>query len=377
MTDPCSVMHLIRPRPPSEIGGADLHIADLSEAQRAAGNEVAVFSFGVNPPFAALLRERGVECVEVPGESLRTWYATVCRAMAERQPNIVHSHGYRADLVAALLRWGRHCQAAHRPALVMSVHGFVRNGLLFRALTRLNEFCLRAADLVVTTSAEEAARLGAKGLPTVRFIPNGVRPLPDAPRDYLAEQLGVRAARRMLYVGRLSPEKRPDLFLEAARLLADRWPDLDFVMIGSGPLEAGVRALAERAGLTSRTCFAGLRRDVGRLLCGADVLVCPSDTEGTPRAVIEAMSSGVPVVATRVGGLPDLIADGTTGVLVPPGVAGPLADAVDELLAHPEQARRIARAAAEQARDNFAIELMENRTARAYADIHDNTEVVR
>ncbi|MFI5796304.1 glycosyltransferase [Streptomyces sp. NPDC051677] len=376
MTDPHSVMHLIRPRPPSEIGGADLHIADLAEAQHAAGTKVAVVSFGVNPSFAALLRDRGVECVEVPGESLYSWYAAVCRAIAERRPSVVHSHGYRADLVAALLRWGRRRRAAHRPALVMSVHGFVRNGPLFRALTRLNEFCLRAADLVVATSAQEAARLDAKGLRTVRFIPNGVRPLPDAPRDYLAEQLGVRAARRMVYVGRLSPEKRPDLFLEAARLLADRWPDLDFVVIGSGPLEARVRALAEQSGLAGRTCFAGLRRDVGRLLRGADVLVCPSDTEGTPRAVIEAMSSGVPVVATRVGGLPDLIADGT-GVLVLPGVAGPLADAVDDLLAHPEQARLMARAAAERARDNFAIELMENRTARAYADINHNTEVVR
>lgn len=376
MTVPQPVMHLIRPRPPTEIGGADLHVADLAEAQHSAGVEVTVVGLGANPAYAMLLRDRGVECVEVAGESLRTWYAAVGYAMEGRRPCIVHSHGYRADVLAALLRCGRR-RAAYRPAFVMSVHGFIRTGLLFRALTKLNEICLRAADLVIATSAQEAGRLNAKGIRNVRFISNGVRPLPQAPRDYLADQLGVRATQRVLYVGRLSPEKRPDLFLGVARTLAGRRPDLDFVVIGGGPLDERMRAMAESPVLADRTYFAGLRRDVGQLLRGADVLVCPSDTEGTPRVVIEAMIGGVPVVATRVGGLPDLVADGTTGVLVPPGAVDLLAEAVEGLLTHPEQARRMACAAAERARGSFGIELMERRTARAYAEIDHDAEVVR
>jgi len=376
MTDTCSVLHLIRPRPAGEVGGADLHIADLAEAQASRGAEVAVVSIG-NPEFAALLRDRGIESIEIASENMRTWYRLASRAVTQRRPEIIHSHGYRADMMAATLRWHRyHGRPGHRPGFVMSLHGFVRTGVGLRLLTHLNELCLRAADVIVATSTRETDRLARRGHPTV-FIPNGVRPAPRAPHGYLSSQLGLDGRRRVAFVGRLSPEKRPDLFLHMARRLAADHPDLVFVLIGGGPLTWPMRRLADELGLARRVAFTGLRRDVGELLYGVDVLVCPSDTEGTPRAVVEAMTTSVPVVATNVGGLPDLITDGVTGVIVEPGSARLLADAVQRLIADPARARTIAKAGAACAQSRFSLEQMERQVASAYADARRHTEVTK
>jgi len=365
-----SVIHMIRPRPAGEVGGADLHVADLAEAQRSRRSSVAVVSFG-NPEYTAMLRQRGIDAIEVNGDHMRAWYRVTARAIVDRQPDVLHSHGYRADMIAAALRrwsWkGRDC----RPALVMSIHGFIRTGVAFRTLTYLNERCLPAADLVITTSSAEADRLAHGRYPPARFIPNGVRPAPSASRDLLTAAVGMEAAQRVAFIGRLSPEKRPDLFVQMAALVRERYPDCLFVIIGTGPLESVTRRLAERLGVADRVRFAGLRRDVGQLLRGVDVLVCPSDSEGTPRVAVEAMLSGVPVVATRVGGLPDLITDSVTGMLVEPGSPHPLADAVRYLLDDPKAAQRIGMAGAAQALSPFSIDHMERQVAEVYAEARE------
>jgi L-malate glycosyltransferase len=200
----------------------------------------------------------------------------------------------------------------------------------------------------------------------VSFIPNGVHQPNSAPRDYLSSITGLQAAQRIAFVGRLSQEKRPDLFINMAKLVYENYPNSSFVIIGSGPLEIEIRRLAYGLNVNSRISFLGLRRDVGELLHGVDVLVCPSDTEGTPRVVVEAMASGVPVVATCVGGLPDLVIDEVTGLLVPAGDVKALAGAVSRLLSDGTIARRISMAAALEARARLSIGGMELKVASAY-----------
>jgi glycosyltransferase involved in cell wall biosynthesis len=269
-------------------------------------------------------------------------------------------------LADALRRWGW-LRLDRRPALVMSVHGFIRTSLAFRALTYLNQRCLPAADLIIASSSKEAGRFVGGRFPAVSFIANGVRRPASADRDHLNAVTGAQAAHRIAFVGRLSPEKRPDLFVRMAALVLGQHPDSLFVVIGTGPLEVETRQLAQRLGVAGRVHFLGLRDDVGQLLHGVDVLVCPSDTEGTPRVVVEAMSVGVPVIATRVGGLPDLVTDAVTGLLVPPGDVAALAGAVDGLLSNDEAARRIAAAAAQDAHARLSIDTMERQVADAYA----------
>lgn len=367
MTVPRSVLHLIRPRPAGEIGGADLHIADLAEAQASRGLDVTVVNFG-NPEYSALLRERSLDAVEAPGPSMRAWHRAASHAAFAKGPEIVHSHGYRADVIAAMLRWGTYRAPHRRPGFVMTSHGFIRTSPAFRAMNYINEWCLWAADVVVTTSRREALRLSGKGYDAVRFIPNGIRHTGPICCDYPAERLGIVQKYVVAFVGRMSAEKRPDLVLHMARLMAPEHPDAIFLLIGDGPMSKSMHRLASRLGVAGQVRFAGLRRDVSELLHNVNVLVCPSDSEGTPRAVIEAMAAGVPVVATSVGGLPDLVTGGVTGVLVEPGSAEHLAAAVHMLRADPGMARALGKAGAAHASKYFTAERMERQVADAYIE---------
>lgn len=251
----------------------------------------------------------------------------------------------------------------------MSVHGFIRTYPAMRALTYLNEHILRAADVVVATSTREADRLVSNGYHRVHFVANGVRLSPctgEHPDE--TESADLVNERRVVFVGRLSPEKRPDLFLRMSQILATAHPHITFLVVGGGPLREELERMTRQCGLAGRVRFTGVRHDVDRLVRGAEVLVCPSDTEGTPRAVIEAMVHAVPIVATDVGGLPDLITNQVTGVLVQPGSSAVLARAVGDLLTNPLLARSLAEAGAEHARHFFAVDRMAVAVARVYSE---------
>jgi len=120
-------------------------------------------------------------------------------------------------------------------------------------------------------------------------------------------------------IGRLSPEKGPDVFLRAALAAHGSAPDVHFVLVGEGPLRADLQELVARLGLASRVHFAGLRQDMASVYAELDIVVSASRSEAMPLALLEAMSCGLPVVATRVGGVPDLIQPGLSGWLVGDG----------------------------------------------------------
>jgi glycosyltransferase involved in cell wall biosynthesis len=248
----------------------------------------------------------------------------------------------------------------------MTVHGFIRTPHSLRVLSRLNEHALRYADVVIAVSSPETQRLTAMLRRKVSFIPNGVAHTELLPRHEARRRLGANPARRAVaFVGRLSPEKRPDLFVAMAALVARDRPDAEFIVIGSGDrYDETVRLAAAVPNVP--ISFAGLVPDVASLMTCFDVLVCPSDTEGTPRVVIEAMSAGVPVVASRVGGLPDLIVDGRTGFLVPPDFAAALAERVSRLLGDESLSRVMSHRARTHAKRTLSVAAMASRVTTAY-----------
>lgn len=355
------ITHIIRAKPAGELGGADLHVADLAAEQLAAGHDVVVICLG-RAEVTGLLRRRAIPHIEVASNSMRRWLRAVRLDVRRRRPDVLHSHGYRADLlsilVAPLLRRSSVGIAA------MTVHGFIRTPVSLRLMSWLNERVLRRADLVIAVSAPERDRLAWLLDRPVVLIPNGVRAVPPLPRSTAAARLGVAAdAAVVAFIGRLSPEKRPELFLQQAELVANNHPGAVFVLIGSGPLLPG---LLRRSTRQARVRFTGLLADAAALLPAVDVLVCPSDSEGTPRVVVEAMLAGVPVVATRVGGLPSLIDHHRTGILVAPGSATELAGAVGELLSDRATAAVIAARASRQATARFTASTMAQATTGAY-----------
>src|SRR5258708_5803379 len=183
-----SVLHLIRPQPPGEVGGADLHVVDLASEQLLAGVDVTVAHFG-NPEYAALLRSRGIPEVGVYSGGLRTWFRTVRDHLARTGAELVHSHGYESDYVATALRLrpGRTSRVGR--TFVISSHGFIRTGIRLRAMTLLNERCLSGADAIITASRPEEARLKALGYRDVQYVANGVVAAPAEQRAYVTKEL--------------------------------------------------------------------------------------------------------------------------------------------------------------------------------------------
>jgi len=166
----------------------------------------------------------------------------------------------------------------------------------------------------------------------------------------------VPTARLIVAAGRLSPEKGHRHLLAALALLRDEQPPVCLVLLGAGQAQGRLAAQIERAGLADRVRFAGFQREILPHLAGADLLVHPSLSEGLPNVLLEAFAVQCPVVATGVGGVPELVVPGETGRLVPPADPQSLAAAIREALAHPEATRTMAAAGRQRILADFSFQ---------------------
>jgi glycosyltransferase involved in cell wall biosynthesis len=277
------------------------------------------------------------------------------RELRDRRIDVLHAHKFGANLWGTVL--GR---LAGVPVVVAHEHGSPSQGSPARRLLD-RRLIGRFADAVVAVSSEDRRRMiEVERIPAakVRLIPNGIPPpaAPSRPGGVRAE-LGLGASGPVIgTVASLRPEKGLDLLLRAAALLRPSFPELAVVIAGDrdpGPL----RALAAGLGLEDAVRFLGLRGDVADVLAALDVAVNCSHREGRSLSVMEYMQVGLPVVATRVGGTPELIEDGVSGLLVEPNDADALAGAIGALLGDRDHAAQIGRAASERSR-SFGIGTM-------------------
>ena len=223
------------------------------------------------------------------------------------------------------------------------------------AQVRVQQYAYRCATKVVANSSAARSVLEREGLASgsIAVIPNGVdatlvRPSPGSPRPL----------RTVITVANLRPEKSHETLVAAAALLVKDYPDLRFEIVGAGPRREELDALVRARDLQHRVSFLGHREDVPALLARADAFVLPSRSEALPNSAIEAMAAGLPVVASAVGGLLDLVEDGRTGILVPPGNADALAAALRRLAADPLLAARLGAAAADAVRQRYSFDRM-------------------
>jgi glycosyltransferase involved in cell wall biosynthesis len=170
-------------------------------------------------------------------------------------------------------------------------------------------------------------------------------------------------------IGVLRAQKAHHVFLRAAAQLLAENPELTVLIAGDGPERPALEALVAELGISSNVRLLGYREDVPDVLRALDVAVSSSDFEGSPLAVMEYMDAARPIVATAVGGVPDLIDDGVHGLLVPPGDSGALARAVAELLADPASARRMGEHARERRRTEFDIDTLVRRLEDLYEEL--------
>jgi glycosyltransferase involved in cell wall biosynthesis len=372
------------------MGGPTLHVSYLSAGLRERGYETMLVAGTVGQgeqSMAYVADELGVPVVTIPHlhreispvrDLLATW--RLARIIRIERPTILHTHTAKAGAVgrAAALLAGR----SRPPIIVHTFHGHVLRGYfgrfwtgVFRLLERL---LARITDALVAVSPEvrdELVALGVAPASKFRVIRLGIeldnRVSSDgSARAETRRTMGVPEARFVVgWIGRMTGVKRTDLVLKGFRALRDNGVDAILCMVGDGPDRAAVEQLAGELGIVRDCLFAGYQEDVGPFFAAFDVFVLPSGNEGTPVTAIEALATGCPVVATRVGGVPDVVDDGVDGFLVAPGAVQELAARLAELARDPELRVRMGAAGRERMRTRYAVDRLVDDVDRLYREL--------
>jgi glycosyltransferase involved in cell wall biosynthesis len=340
---------------PAPAGGLESVVATLAIGQKARGHRVRVISVigqGEKPGLHTRLETGGVEIepIELPARSYARERGEYRRLFRAIHPDIVHTHGYRPDVLAGGIA------GSLGIARVTTVHGFTGGDWKNRLYEFLQLRAFQRFESVVAVSRPLAGKLQRRGVSpqSLQVIPNGF----DASSAPLARpearaMLGLPSVGTVLgWVGRLSREKGLDVMLEALARLENQ--SLILSVLGTGAEREHLEEQAKNLGLSGRVQWHNLVPEAGRLYRAFDTFVMSSRTEGTPISLFEAMAADVPVVATAVGGVPDVLRD-SEGWLVSPEDPTALAAAIDRVLSDPAEARRRAGRAAERVREVYGL----------------------
>ena len=280
--------------------------------------------------------------------------------------DVVHAHMFGSNVWGTVL--GKLCNV---PVIIAHEHNWSYTGELMRRMIDRHLIARYATRFVAVSESNRTRMIELEGIPAEKvlvlptaYIPHRV----TEPTDIRAE-LGLAPDARIIGVAAtLRVEKALEVMISAAAQVVQRFGDAHLVIAGDGPQRGLLEAHVADTGLTGHVHFLGERRDVTPILETVDVGALSSDWEGMPLFVLECMTTGTPVVATNVGGLPEVIEHDRTGLLVPPRDPAALAEAISALLTDPERARRLAAAAAERTR-GYSIETVAQRFADLYEQL--------
>ncbi len=354
---------------PGEFGGLESVTQALAQGLHGAGHDVHVAAvldrLADRHPFLTPLAESGIAThpLELPVRAYwreRQAIAALCRRI---RPDVVHTHGYRPDVVDAGV--ARHLGIP----VVITVHGFTGGGWKNRCYEWLQRRAFPQFDAVVAVSRALFERLARAGVPRARIheLPNAWCPT-SPPLDRTAARLVLGLPQDGFvvgWVGRLSAEKGPDILLDALPGVSDL--PLAVSMVGNGIERSALQARARSLRL-NRVSWHGALRDAARLFPAFDIFVLSSRTEGTPIVLFEAMATEVPVIATRVGGVPDILS-ADEAALVPPNDPVALAAALRAVYHDPAEARARARRAHGRLQRDFSLGPWIARYERIYRQV--------
>jgi glycosyltransferase involved in cell wall biosynthesis len=353
------------------MGGQERVALALAELQRAAGHRVMALSLAEPPdgPISALFRASGVQTASVPkrGPSFDPTLAMRLAQYARKaRVDVVHTHNPQA------LVYGAPAAGLARVPCVHTKHGVnpdpARRMWLRRAASKMVDAYVAVTPTLARLAVDHAECDPLK----LRVIPNGVdtrRFAPDAEaRKRIRSELGIPEAAWVVgTVGRLSPEKNQGLLIEAMAPMLD--PRRHLVIVGDGPQRQDLEARAQATLRPERIHFTGPREDVAALLASFDAFALTSHSEGLPLVLLEAMAAGVPVVATAVGGVPDLVEHGRTGSLVPAGDGTALLTELVRLSTRPQSALETAVTARHLVLERHSTEHMVSAYESLYARV--------
>lgn len=351
-TSPMNILHLTAP---AVVGGLESVVLDLATELQALGHRpILAAIMGASErdaSFAGRARARGVEVVPLilPPRRYHLEIRAVTDLLKTLAPDVIHTHGYRADVVGGL--------AARRLGIpwISTAHGFTGGGARARLYEWLQVRMLRHAHRVLAVSRPIRERLVGEGVDPaiVSLLPNSWSPKPLLTRTTARQQLGIPQDALVIgWVGRLTQEKGPDVFLRA--LTEFRNTIWQASVIGDGPTRGSLEEQARALGIAERIRWHGIVAEAASFYRAFDVWVLTSRTEGTPIALFEAVGALVPVVATAVGGVPDVVSK-EQALLVPSERPDAIARALESVLADPSAAAARAASAARRLEVGFAV----------------------
>jgi glycosyltransferase involved in cell wall biosynthesis len=372
------------------MGGPALHVAYLTAGLRERGYDTTLVAGSLargedSMAFVADARDVQIVRIDQLGREispLRDLVATVRLAWLIRRerPDILHTHTAKAGTVgrvAALLAGRR------RPRIVVhTFHGHVLRGYFGPVRSwfflLLERWLASRTTALIAVSPQVRDDLVALGVaPPERFVV--IRLGIELGERVAPEQNGRAESRRYLgiepdrfavgWIGRMTAVKRTDDVLVAFKRLRDEGVDAVLCMVGDGPDRQDLERRAHELGIVRDTLFLGYQEDVAPFYAAFDALVLPSSNEGTPVSAIEALAAGRPVVATRVGGVPDVVQEGDDGFLVEPGATDDLADRLAQLARDPELRERMGRAGRERVLPRYAVERLVDDVDRLYRSL--------
>ena len=283
-------------------------------------------------------------------------------------PDIIQTHNVKSHFLMRLSGLWR------KRRWVAFHHGYTTPDLKMRAYNQLDRWSLRAAQSVVTVCGKFAQDLVMMGVPENRIVVrhNSVKPFqaPDAERVQAIRAGLPPDTPILLVVGRLSHEKGHADLLEALHLLRERTAErFHAVFVGDGPEEERLKAARHRLGLENQVTMAGLQHDMRPYYAVADAVVMPSHSEGSPNVLLEAMSAGVPVVATRVGGVPEIVTDEDSALLVESRNPEAMAGAIQRMLEDEALRNRLAQNARRLAEEKYSPEAYRRSLVNMYEEV--------
>jgi glycosyltransferase involved in cell wall biosynthesis len=314
-------------------GGAERQLYYIVRALKSAGAEATVVCLTQGEQWEEPIRALGVPVYNVPRRSSRAGRLLgAVSAVRDFRPDVVQSMHFYTNVHAAVGGW-----VQHKPSV-----GAIRSNVDAEVLdvgALFGRMCLRWPTILAANSRSAMWTAARSGVADQRLVllRNVVdcAALPERPDQ------PTTTVSKFVFVGRLSREKRVDVLLEACAICAGTGLSFECVIVGDGPVRPALEAQSHRLSLADgRVTFLGEQRDMMSVYHGSDICVLASDHEGTPNVLLEASACGLPVIATRVGGVPDAVDDGVTGVLVQPGDADALAEAMANL-AVDTQLRRV------------------------------------
>ena len=379
------------------VGGPALHVSYLTSELDKIGYHTTLVAGRPGPGEGSMesaALERGVKPVYIPALQREiaplidsAAVTQLVRLIRQVRPHVIHTHTAKAGAVGRIA--ARLSGSARPPVVVHTFHGHVLRGYFSpskaEAFRRLESRLARMSDALIAVSPEVRDDLVALGVaPPEKIVVvrlgldlESRTAVAPGEADELRRSLGVPADSFLVgWLGRLTAIKRPADLLEAfARL--DLWPDAHLLVAGDGPLRADMEGLAVALGIAEMVHFTGFRSDVGAVYAACDAIALTSANEGTPVSVIEALAAGRPAVSTDVGGVSDVIRDGRSGFLVPPGDIDAIADRLARLAADPALRKAFGEAGREDVIPRYSVPRLIDDIDVLYRRLLDDASPVR